>query len=89
MSSYISIVLKPFSELRKMGKGTGSGEGWGQGEGNVVRGHHGHKKTKNKWNNGLCSSCGNCSVCKFVNKSGCYLKSILSMSMIKENDISF
>lgn len=54
-----------------MGKGFGSGEGWGQGEGNGDRGHHGrHKKTKNKWNHGVCSSCGNCSVCKFVNKSG-------------------
>merc|ERR1712154_684681 len=47
----------------KMGKGVGSGEGWGEGEGNGGRGHHGHKKTKNDWNQGLCSSCGNCSVC--------------------------
>ena len=87
MSSYISIVSKVFSELRKMGKGTGSGEGWGQGEGNVVRGHHGHKKTKNKWNNGLCSSCGNCSVCKLVNKSGLLFE--INTTSIIENDISF
>ena len=68
-SSYISIVLKLNSELLNMGKGYGSGEGWGQGEGNGNKGHHGHKITKNKWNHGVCSSCGNCSVCKLVDKS--------------------
>ena len=57
-----------------MGKGVGSGEGWGEGEGNGGRGHHGHKKTKNDWNQGLCSSCGNCSVCKLVDKSGLLFK---------------